>query len=625
MQNPVATFAKPFSTGANSQDPTTYKGNIDGDMAVIMRIGDAFAAHANSTPDMRVYLDPGHVFTGTTLTEVGADTTGTVTNASTSVAITGSTAGISGTMLVSGPGILANTTATIAGSTVTLSQAASGLASSPQTNAPLRFMQRTAAITAPGSNSRIDRVVVDRITGVVSVITGTPGASPAVPALTAGVAPIAQILLTSATTAITNSLFYDERDLAALGIPGTSQITLASATTTDLGTTKSNNVLVSGTTTITGLGSSASLDAPIYFVTFSGSLTLTHNGASLKLPGAANIKTQALDNMTALYLGSGNWQVLDYQRANGQAVSIYATETTIASATTTDIGSSNGNLVNITGTTTITGLGSSAVTANPIYKTRFTGALLLTHNGTSLIMPGAANYTTAAGDTFEWKYEGSGNWRCIGYCLASGKPLGTSSVVTVKRQVFAASGTYTPSAGMLYCDAEVLGGGGAGGAGSGGNNQASGGGAGGYAKKVISAATIGASQTITIGAGGAAIAGGAGTGTTGGTSSMGAIVSANGGTGGSNGSTQPGGLGGTASGGDINMQGYQGSWSFNSGSGISGAGANSQYGSGGQAQLVAGAGNTGSGYGAGGSGSFGNNTSGAGTGGIIVITEYCSQ
>ncbi len=461
MQNPVATFAKPFSTGANSQDPTTYKGNIDGDMAVLMRLADAFAPHANSTPDMRAYLDPGHVFTGTTLTEVGADTTGTVTNASTSVAITGSTAGISGTMLVSGPGIPANTTATIAGSTVTLSQAASGLAVSPQTNAPLRFMQRTGVITAPGSNSRIDRVVVDRITGVASVITGTPGVTPAVPALTAGVAPIAQILLTSATTAITNSLIYDERDLSGIGIPGASQVTLASATTTDLGTTKSNNVLVSGTTTITGLGSSATTDSPIYTVTFSGSLTLTHNGSSLELPGAANIKTQALDNMTALYLGSGNWQVLDYQRANGQAVSLFATETTIASATTTDVGSSNGNLVNITGTTTITGLGSSAVTANPIYVTRFTGALILTHNASSLIMPGAANYTTVAGDTFYWKYEGSGNWRCVGYCLASGQALVQSSAGRFLRSTyFASSSTWSPGANCNSIEVELWGAGG---------------------------------------------------------------------------------------------------------------------------------------------------------------------
>lgn len=422
MQNPVATYANPLSTGANVQDATTYKGKIDGACAVFTRLADAFAAHANSTPDMRVYLDPGHIFTGTGLTEIGADTLGTVTNGSTSVSITGSVIGISGTMLVSGPGIPAGTTATISGSTVTLSAAAAGLITSPQTSAPLRFMQRTAAITAPVSNSRIDRIVVDRITGAVSVITGTPGATPTVPTLTTGVIPVAQVLLTSSTTAISNSMISDERDTTTLGLVGSNQVGIASATTTDLGSTKTSNISVTGTTTITGFGSSASTDQPLYVVTFAASLLLTYNGTSLKLPGAANIKTQAGDNATMLYLGSGNWQCLDYQRTNGQAVAIFAAETSIASASTTDLGSSNGNLINVTGTTTITSLGTSAVTANPIYITRFTGALLLT-NSSSLIMPGGANYTTAAGDTFQWKFEGSGVWRCIGYCLASGKAL----------------------------------------------------------------------------------------------------------------------------------------------------------------------------------------------------------
>ena len=459
--NPIATFQQPLSTGVNVQNPTAYKGNIDGALAVLTRLGDMFAPHQNSTPDMRVYLDPGHFFTGTVLTEIGADTLGTVTNGSTSVAITGSTAGISGTMLVSGPGIPAGTTGTISGSTVTLSAAVTGLASSPQTSAPLRFMARTGAITAPVSNSRIDRVVVNRTTGALSVITGTPGATPAVPAITVGVVPIAQVLLTSASTSIINAMITDERDVGLLGCPGENQITIASATTTDLGSSLTNNVLVSGTTTITSLGSSASTEAPLYFVTFGGSLTLTYNSTSLKLPGAASIVTQANDSATFQYLGSGNWLCVDYQRYNGQALAIFATETTIASATTTDLGTSNGNLVNITGTTTITSLGSSAVTANPIYVTRFTGAVLLTYNATSLIIPGSANYTTAAGDVFYWKYEGSGNWRCVGYLLASGQALVTAAAGRFLRSTyFSSSTTWSPGAGCNSIEVELWGGGG---------------------------------------------------------------------------------------------------------------------------------------------------------------------
>jgi len=85
----------------------------------------------------------------------------------------------------------------------------------------------------------------------------------------------------------------------------------------------------------------------------------------------------------------------------------------IASATTTDIGAATGNFVQVTGTTTITGLGT--VQAGTERTVRFTGALTLTHNGTSLILPGAANITTVANDLAVFRSLGGGNWICITY------------------------------------------------------------------------------------------------------------------------------------------------------------------------------------------------------------------
>lgn len=114
--------------------------------------------------------------------------------------------------------------------------------------------------------------------------------------------------------------------------------------------------------------------------------------------------------------------------ANGNLYILFAgnnlnTESTLASSATTDLGTAFSNIVSITGTTTITSLGSSASAGNPFFITRFTGALTLTYNVTSLFFPGAANYTTSANDVFMWKYEASGNWRCVGYALASGAAL----------------------------------------------------------------------------------------------------------------------------------------------------------------------------------------------------------
>ena len=86
-----------------------------------------------------------------------------------------------------------------------------------------------------------------------------------------------------------------------------------------------------------------------------------------------------------------------------------AAEDTIASATTCDLGTKDATFLTVSGTTTITGLGT--VSAG-IYKfVRFSGALTLTHNATSLILLTAANRTTVAGDIGLYKSEGSGNWR----------------------------------------------------------------------------------------------------------------------------------------------------------------------------------------------------------------------
>lgn len=94
---------------------------------------------------------------------------------------------------------------------------------------------------------------------------------------------------------------------------------------------------------------------------------------------------------------------------------------TVASATTTDIGAATSNNVSITGTTTITGLGT--IMAGATRRCVFAGALTLTHNATSLILPGGANITTAAGDTMTATSLGSGNWRVTSYTPASGNSV----------------------------------------------------------------------------------------------------------------------------------------------------------------------------------------------------------
>jgi hypothetical protein len=95
--------------------------------------------------------------------------------------------------------------------------------------------------------------------------------------------------------------------------------TLASSTTTDFGSVPQAVKTISGTTTITSFGSSARTGTR-HTAIFAGVLDLTHNATSLILPGAATITTAAGDLADAIYLGGGNWRVVNYTRANGNAV-----------------------------------------------------------------------------------------------------------------------------------------------------------------------------------------------------------------------------------------------------------------------------------------------------------------
>lgn len=93
----------------------------------------------------------------------------------------------------------------------------------------------------------------------------------------------------------------------------------------------------------------------------------------------------------------------------------FGTRTDIASAATTSLATITTHHANVTGTTTITSFGNSGSAARPVYLVRFDGALTLTHNATSLILPGGADITTAAGDYALVIDTGSNNWRVASY------------------------------------------------------------------------------------------------------------------------------------------------------------------------------------------------------------------
>jgi hypothetical protein len=163
------------------------------------------------------------------------------------------------------------------------------------------------------------------------------------------------------------------------------------------------------------------------------------------------------------------------------------------------------------------------------------------------------------------------------WSLASAIFGGLFTGVAIQQFTTAGAGTYTPTSGMKYCLVISTGGGGGGGGadtnGAGGTVAAGGGGgAGGTCIEAFSAATIGASQAVNVGAAGTAGADTGGNGGNGGDTTFGALHTAAGGTGGVGSGTtttssefQAGGSGGTGTGGTVNIAGGDG------GSGVAGS------------------------------------------------------
>jgi hypothetical protein len=401
------------------------------------------------------------------------------------------------------------------------------------------------------------------------------------------------------------------------------EVPIASATTTDLGSAPAHVVLITGTTTITSLGTSANVSAPIYIVRFSQSLTLTYNSASMILPGNTSIVTMAGDAAIFEYLGSGNWKCLIYQSVGGQQnAKIKPADTQIISnstltadpdlyTNTLGVGrysyelyllfdsvsgaagfkfTNGGTLVDSRGS--VPGLATGYVNAAAVgplsstfygstvsYATVSTGA-----NSNEVLYKGSILVSTPGTFGINWAQvsptASNTTLRAGSYLITT--LLNTGASANLVQHVYTTSGTETVPTGYTTLTLEVWGASGGGGSGAGNigtnPNGGGGGGSGGYARSTISVVGLGgATVAFTCGTGGALA-------TAGTVSSTGAVtggitvpvITCNGGAGGGNASLGvggSGGAGGTASGGTtVNTSGNSGAAGLNAAAG-GGAGA----------------------------------------------------
>lgn len=128
---------------------------------------------------------------------------------------------------------------------------------------------------------------------------------------------VAQVTSANITdsTAVGRAFLTATNALAQFDLLGANFASVASAGTVSLGSQSSQNITITGTTTITSFGTAAA--GVLRTVKFAAALTLTYNATSLILPGGVNITTAANDTAVFQSLGSGNWICLSYTRANG--------------------------------------------------------------------------------------------------------------------------------------------------------------------------------------------------------------------------------------------------------------------------------------------------------------------
>ena len=247
------------------------------------------------------------------------------------------------------------------------------------------------------------------------------------------VAAMTQSVSADGQTPVTGNIAMGTKKLTSLGAGTTTgdslrfeqlfsqgaSVSIASAATTDIGAQNSTNIEISGTNTITSFGTN--YNGP-RFLRFTGALVLTQS-ATLNLPGAANITTNAGDTAIAIpNQGATGWNVVIFQKADGSAVTpAPAVRQTVLSGPVDTNGFSA--FVGATGATTVTATGTLVATsANG--TTNATGSIVnpswtgLSTNGTMYLYLDitASGVITPGSTTVQPVYQWGGT-----YGIASGQ------------------------------------------------------------------------------------------------------------------------------------------------------------------------------------------------------------
>jgi hypothetical protein len=228
-----------------------------------------FAPRALETPIIRCVVGPGYILdptTGLVIVENGGAFTADIISGSAVLTNVSSLSGLATAQVVAGDGLQTNCTiSSIGGNSITLNKIATKTLSGAQFTAS----QLSVAFSAAASGkTRIDRSVIDAVTGDLSVVTGveTTG-TPAVPALPAGKLPAGQWLISDSMTVLNDDdLISDDRTIPFLGVNviyGSTSVTGETGGDIDTGLSAVSNVVAS-------LASDASINGNVVTATAAG-------------------------------------------------------------------------------------------------------------------------------------------------------------------------------------------------------------------------------------------------------------------------------------------------------------------------------------------------------------------
>lgn len=147
-----------------------------------------------------------------------------------------------------------------------------------------------------------------------------------------------------------------------------------------------------------------------------------HSGSSrpaYAVAGTIWLDTTSTPYYLKMYDGTDDITICSINATGNVVGTRHAKGANVASATALPL-LADGNTFDVTGTTTITSF--NALGIGTIVFLHFTGTPLLTYHATDLILPGAANIQTVAGDEAIFVEYAAGDWRCISYQRAARGP-----------------------------------------------------------------------------------------------------------------------------------------------------------------------------------------------------------